>query len=187
MKPSWEAASCPGTQEFPNISWNPKVHYNPPLGQINPAHTTPSSLTSILILSTHSRFGLPGGLFLSGIPLRYVSATCIAHRTLPWLDHSSYTWRRVQVKMLLIMQFSPISRHLISLRSKYSPQHPVLKHLLSMFLPYSKRPSFTPIQNQRQNYSFLYFIYFLYIFILWIYHTHIKVTHSANVIIHVSE
>jgi hypothetical protein len=28
---------------------------------------------------------------------------------------------------LLIMQFPPISRHFVSLRSKYSPQHPVLK------------------------------------------------------------
>jgi hypothetical protein len=27
------------------------------------------------------------------------------------------------------MQFSPISRHFIPLRSKYSPQHPVLKFL----------------------------------------------------------
>jgi hypothetical protein len=27
---------------------------------------------------------------------------------------------------LLIMQFSPLSRHFIPLRSKYSPQHPVL-------------------------------------------------------------
>jgi hypothetical protein len=26
------------------------------------------------------------------------------------------------------MQFPPISRHFISLRTKYSPQHPVLKH-----------------------------------------------------------
>jgi hypothetical protein len=25
----------------------------------------------------------------------------------PWLDHSNYTWRRVQVMKLLIMQFSP--------------------------------------------------------------------------------
>jgi hypothetical protein len=29
---------------------------------------------------------------------------------------------------LLIMQFSPNSRHVISLWTKYSPQHPVLKH-----------------------------------------------------------
>jgi hypothetical protein len=23
----WEAASCASTQELPNMSWNPKVHY----------------------------------------------------------------------------------------------------------------------------------------------------------------
>jgi hypothetical protein len=34
---------------------------------------------------------------------------------------------------LLIMQFSPTSRHSISLQSKYSPQQPVLKHPQSMF------------------------------------------------------
>jgi hypothetical protein len=45
----------------------------------------------------------------------------------PWFDHSNYTWRRVQV-MKLIMQFSPTSYHFISLRSKYSPQHPVLRY-----------------------------------------------------------
>jgi hypothetical protein len=33
------------------------------------------------------------------------------------------------------LQFSPISRHLISLRTQYSPQHPVLKHHQSIFLP----------------------------------------------------
>jgi hypothetical protein len=27
LSPSWEAASCAITQELPNISWNPKVHY----------------------------------------------------------------------------------------------------------------------------------------------------------------
>jgi hypothetical protein len=33
------------------------------------------------------------------------------------------------------MQFSPISRHFISLRPKYSPQQAVLKHPQSVFLP----------------------------------------------------
>jgi hypothetical protein len=37
---------------------------------------------------------------------------------------------------LLITQFPQISRHIIPLWSKYSPQHPVLKHPQSMFLPY---------------------------------------------------
>jgi hypothetical protein len=49
---------------------------------------------------------------------------------LPWFDHSNYTWRRVQVMKFLIMQFSLISCHFISLWSKYSPQHPQ-----SMFFP----------------------------------------------------
>jgi hypothetical protein len=36
---------------------------------------------------------------------------------------------------LLIMQFSPNSSLFIPPWSKYSPQHPVLKHPQSMFLP----------------------------------------------------
>jgi hypothetical protein len=42
---------------------------------------------------------------------------CPSHT--PWLDHSNYTWRRVQVMKLLIMQLSPTSRHFISPQSKY--------------------------------------------------------------------
>jgi hypothetical protein len=34
-----------------------------------------------------------------------------------------------------MMQFSPTSYHFVHLRSKYSPQHPALKHPQSMFLP----------------------------------------------------
>ncbi len=39
---------------------------------------------------------------------------------------------------------------------KYSPQHPILKHPQPMFLPQCQRPSFTSIQNNRQNYSSIY-------------------------------
>jgi hypothetical protein len=35
---------------------------------------------------------------------------------------------------LLIMQSSPASRHFLPLRSKYSPQHPVLKHRDTEFI-----------------------------------------------------
>jgi hypothetical protein len=66
----------------------------------------------------------------------------------PRLCHCNYTWRRAQVMKLLVMQFcqSP-------LQPKYSPRGPVLKQPQSMFLPSCKKPSFTPIQNHRQNHS----------------------------------
>jgi hypothetical protein len=54
------------------------------------------------------------------------------------------------------MQFSTTSYPFIPLRSKYFPQHPVLKHPQSTFLPYCQKPSFTPIQNYRQNYIVVY-------------------------------
>jgi hypothetical protein len=42
---------------------------------------------------------------------------------------------------LLIMQSSSASRHFLPLRSIYSPQHPVLKYLQSMYdVKLSRRP-----------------------------------------------
>jgi hypothetical protein len=54
---------------------------------------------------------------------------------------------------LFIVQLSPTSGHFISSWSKYS-QHPVLKYLQSVLIPKCHRINFTPIQNQRQNYTF---------------------------------
>jgi hypothetical protein len=55
LSSSLEAASCPATQELPDILRNPKVHYrvhkNPPLApiqsQINLVHIIPSYLSKI--------------------------------------------------------------------------------------------------------------------------------------------
>jgi hypothetical protein len=150
LSPSSEADNCAAIQEL-SILWNPKVHYRVHkihllvtiLNQINPINTILSHLSKIhLILSTHLRLSLPSGLFPSGFPtniLYIYSASphscympCSSHP--PWLDHSNCTWRRVQVMKLLIMQFSPILHHFISLRCKYSPQHPALKHPQSMYV-----------------------------------------------------
>jgi hypothetical protein len=47
----------------------------------------------------------------------------------PRLFYDPYSmWRRVQVMRLLIMQSSPVSSHFLPLRSKYCPQHHVLRH-----------------------------------------------------------
>jgi hypothetical protein len=47
------------------------------------------------------------------------------------------------------MQSSPASHHFLPLRSKYSPQHPVLKYPQSIyiFFPLCDRPSSTPTQS----------------------------------------
>jgi len=44
-------------------------------------------------------------------------------------------------------QSPPLLRYLVPPRSKYSPQHLVLKHPQPPFLLQCQRPSFTPIQN----------------------------------------
>jgi hypothetical protein len=142
LSPSSEAANCAATQQLPSILWNPKVHYrvhkSPPLvsipSQLNHIHTIPShptSLRSILILPTHLRLGLLTCFFPSAFPTNNLYAflffpfVLLAVPVLPSLTWSfDYTWRRGQVMKLLIMQFSPTSRHFISLRYKYSPQHP---------------------------------------------------------------
>jgi hypothetical protein len=102
--------------------------------QINPFHTTQSYKRSILIVSTHICLGLPSRLFPSGFPTNILYAFLLSYMCYltwssysPWLGRSNYTWQRVQVMNLLIKQFSTTS-HSISLRSKYTPQHPVLKH-----------------------------------------------------------
>ena len=78
----WKAISA--SQDFPCILWNPKVHYrthkcSPPVPilatsiQSIPPHPTP--WISILILSSHLRLGLPGGLFPSGFHIKTLYTT----------------------------------------------------------------------------------------------------------------
>jgi hypothetical protein len=45
----------------------------------------------------------------------------------------------------------------LPLRSRYSSQHPVCRHLHSTFFPSCDRSSFTPIQNNSRNSGFVYF------------------------------
>jgi len=45
------------------------------------------------------------------------------------------------------MQSPPFPRYVVPPRSKYSPQHHVLKHPQLPFLPQCQRPSFTPIKT----------------------------------------
>jgi hypothetical protein len=108
-----------------SLSWTRSI-------QSIPSH--PISLRPILLLSTHLHLGFPSGLFPSAYPTNIYMHSSAPHSYYmscpsrpPWLHHSNYTWRTVQMK-LLITKFSPTSCHFISLRSKYSSQHSVLKH-----------------------------------------------------------
>jgi hypothetical protein len=87
------------------------------------------------------------------------------HRS--WLDHYNYTWRRVQVMKLLIVQFSPISCRFIPLRSTYSPLQAVLNDPQSMFLPLCQGPSFTPIMSSAFS-KFGTLTLWLFRIVLWI-------------------
>jgi hypothetical protein len=54
------------------------------------------------------------------------------------------------------MQSSPLPCYLIPRGPKYPPQHLILENPQPTLLPHGERPTFTPIQNDRQDYSSVY-------------------------------
>jgi hypothetical protein len=66
---------------------------------------------TFLILSTHLYLGLPGDLFRSGFTTCKLCVFLCSpiHATYPALDHSTCTWRIVQVMKFIILQFSTAS------------------------------------------------------------------------------
>jgi hypothetical protein len=110
------------------------------LSWFRPIQSTSPHVTSArsILIFTHLHLGLPSSLLPSGFPTSTythsysfpVCATCPAHLIL------------LDLIILIVMQFSPLSRLLIPLQSKYPPQYSQSIVLLLML-----RPSFTPIQN----------------------------------------
>ena len=164
----WFAAS----QGIPRISRTPNVHYRthkrpPPVSILNqpkPVHIPTSHLLEIHPYTIHPatprspqwssslRFPHQDPIHPHFSPIR---ATCPAHLLL--LDLITRTILGEEYKSFSSSLCS-LLRYLVPPRSKYSPQHHVLKHPQLPFLPQCQRPSFTPIQNNRQNYSSIYLV-----------------------------
>jgi len=106
------------------LSWARYIHFIPPYHMY---------LRSALMLLSRLRLGFQSGPFPSGFPIKILYLFLIStmpHTSHPsWFDQLNNIWWSLQV-MKLIMQNSQPSRHFVPLRSKYSPQNPVLKHNL---------------------------------------------------------
>ena len=172
QSPSWKPNQFSASQEISSILWEPKVHYRihkcptpvPIQCQLNSVYTPTSYFLKIhLNIILPLCLSLPSGLFPPGFStktlymplLSPICATCPAHQIL--LDFITQTILGEAYRSFSSYWCSFLhSRYLVPPRPKYYPQHRILEHRQPAFLPQCERPSFTPIQNKRQNYSSVY-------------------------------
>jgi len=115
-----------------------------------------NSWYSILIISTHLRLGLPIILLTSGFPSKsQCNSKHTYKRHVPSPPHSfgfvtSILWGGEPYSQLHLI----LPRLLVS---KHPPENVILKHSQLPSLRHCQGPSFTPIQNNRQNYSSIYY------------------------------
>ena len=89
--PSWETNSSWTIQKILPVLWSPKVQYCinkreplvPILSQKNSVNASPSSWTSILILTYHLRVGIP-----NGHSVRYPHQNPVRTSILPYVPHA---------------------------------------------------------------------------------------------------
>jgi hypothetical protein len=149
-------------KKYPAFLWN-RVHTGPPLdpmlSQPNPVRPIDPYLPKVhlnVILPPMPRsslwslaFGLPNQNPVSTSPLPHACHMSLPSHP-PWFNHPNNIRWRIQTVKFIIMQFSSRSVF-IPFRSKYPPQHSVLKNPQSVFLPQSERPSCAPIQHNWKN------------------------------------
>jgi hypothetical protein len=79
-----------------------------------------------------------------------IRAKCPSHLIFYWINRIIFVGECSSlISSLRSFLHAPVTS---SLRYKYTPQRPILKHPQPTFLPQYEQPSFTPIQNNRQNY-----------------------------------
>ena len=169
QSPSWEANLFSASHEVPNIygTWRYITAFtracHMPLfwaRSIQSMPTHPTFWISNLILGMP---GFPSCLFPScactpSVPhLCYMPCPSFFSR----FYHLNNNGWGMQIIKLLIMCAS-LPHYLVPPRTKYLPQHFILKQPQPTFLPQCQHTSFTSIQNERQNYISIYL--YLYIF-----------------------
>ena len=116
--------------------------------QINPVYYPIPCLEIRFNIIPDQSLGLPGGLLPAGFPTKTLYAPIL------------FPIRAISPFHLILLDLvlSPLLPcYLVTLRPKYLPLYPILEYPQPMFHPQCETPNFTTAQNNRQNYSSVYF------------------------------
>ena len=125
----------------------------PTQSQINPVHAPhPTCWRPALTLSPI----YPCIFQVVSFPQVYPPEPCKNRLSPPFMLRAqpvSFLITRIQVFKLIVIYSSPFSRYTLPLKPKFLPPYPILDHPQAAFNTQCRGTSFTPIQNNRQNYN----------------------------------